>query len=130
MIKPRKYQIEAVEAVIEASKRGISRQLISLPTGTGKTIIFALLAKQLNTRTLILAHREELLQQARQKMLLVWPEANVDILRAKKTGGLLSEVCVQRHGRLSGQRCLFRTCRSARIGVALHARGRSSAAIV
>jgi len=102
MLEPRKYQIEAVEAVIEASKRGVSRQLISLPTGTGKTIIFALLAKRLGVRTLILAHREELLQQARQKMLLVWgtkspscqPEANVGLLRRKETKGLLSEVCI------------------------------------
>jgi len=64
MINPRKYQIEAVEAVINASERGVMRQLISLPTGIGKTIIFAMLAKHLGMRTLILAHREELLQQA------------------------------------------------------------------
>jgi len=96
MLEPRKYQIEAVEAVLEAQKRGVSRQLVSLPTGTGKTIIFALLAKRLGVRTLILAHREELLQQAKQKLHLVWPEAakSTGILRAKKTDGLLSEVCI------------------------------------
>jgi len=94
MIEPRKYQLEAVEAVIEANKSGVSRQLVSLPTGTGKTIIFALLAKRLGVRTLILAHWEELLQQAIQKLHLVWSEANAGILRRKKTDGLLSEVCI------------------------------------
>ena len=41
MIEPRKYQTEAVEAILEAQKRGVTRQLVSLPTGTGKTIIRA-----------------------------------------------------------------------------------------
>jgi superfamily II DNA or RNA helicase len=59
MIEPRKYQIEAVNAIIEAQKRGVSRQLVSLPTGTGKTIVFGLLARRLGVRTLILVHREE-----------------------------------------------------------------------
>ena len=94
MITPRKYQIEAVNAVAKARERGVMRQLISLPTGTGKTIVFALLAKRLNVRTLILAHREELLLQARDKMLQVWPQADVGLLRRKETHGLQSEICI------------------------------------
>ena len=37
----RDYQREAVEAIREAEKRGIRRQLVALPTGTGKTVTAA-----------------------------------------------------------------------------------------
>jgi ATP-dependent helicase IRC3 len=45
---------------------GIRRQAVSLPVGSGKTVILCNLIKQLpgQGKTLILAHREELLQQA------------------------------------------------------------------
>lgn len=46
------------------------RQLIVLPTGTGKTVVFAKIAEDTRKhgRTLVLAHREELLSQAREKI--------------------------------------------------------------
>ena len=37
----RPYQHEALDAIQAAIDRGVCRQLVSLPTGTGKTIIFA-----------------------------------------------------------------------------------------
>lgn len=80
MISPREYQLEAIEAVIDAKNRGVTRQLICLPTGTGKTVTFAALAKELRTPTLIIAHREELIQQAKNKVELVWPEASVGVV--------------------------------------------------
>jgi len=42
-------------------------QLISMPTGTGKTITFLAVAKEKNKKTLILVHRKELLQQTYEK---------------------------------------------------------------
>ena len=56
MLEPRSYQLETLEAIEEKWVEGITRQLVSLPTGVGKTIVFALLAKSLNTKTLIVAH--------------------------------------------------------------------------
>ena len=48
------------------------RQLIILPTGAGKTIVFAALAKRFwekrRERTLVLVHREALMQQAADKI--------------------------------------------------------------
>ncbi|MBQ9566111.1 MAG: DEAD/DEAH box helicase family protein, partial [Synergistaceae bacterium] len=61
MLQPRPYQAEAQKKVLQRWKKGITRQLISLPTGCGKTIIFGMLAGTLRERTLVLAHREELL---------------------------------------------------------------------
>jgi superfamily II DNA or RNA helicase len=68
--------------------------LVSLPTGSGKTIIFALLAQKLGWRTLALAHREELLTQAVQKIRLVDPSMNAGILRAEDSTGLYADICV------------------------------------
>jgi ATP-dependent helicase IRC3 len=67
----RPYQKECVETIIEKHKQGITRQLVVLPTGAGKTIVMAQLAKELGIRTLILAHRGELLTQAIDKFQLV-----------------------------------------------------------
>ena len=76
MISLRNYQQECLDSILAAKERGITRPLISLATGMGKTVLFSALAKQLNCRTLIVAHRDELIQQAREKLLLVWPEAS------------------------------------------------------
>jgi len=63
----RPYQEECVGQVFE-SWRDYQRSLIVIPTGGGKTIIFANIAHKAPGRTLILAHREELLTQARDKI--------------------------------------------------------------
>ena len=46
----------------------LRRILGVLPTGAGKTICFAVIARRLNRKTLILAHREELIEQACAKV--------------------------------------------------------------
>ena len=94
MIQPRPYQSEALKKIITAWKAGKTRQLISLPTGTGKTVIFGLVAEALRTRTLILAHREELLYQAEQKIHFVYPDADTGILKAEEREGLDREICI------------------------------------
>src|SRR6516225_1010197 len=63
-LTPRPYQYEAVAALLAATARGVQRPLLVLPTGTGKTIVFALLVQRRGGRSLILAHRDELIQQA------------------------------------------------------------------
>jgi len=64
----RGYQVAAHEAVM----RGFAdfrKQLLVLPTGGGKTVQFAHLAAALQPkRTLVLAHREELISQAVDKI--------------------------------------------------------------
>jgi ATP-dependent helicase IRC3 len=64
----RPYQREAVDAVIEGRARGLRRMLVCLPTGSGKTVIFAHLATRTRRGVLVLAHREELLDQAAGKI--------------------------------------------------------------
>lgn len=80
----RPYQTEAIDAVRSAESRGLRRVLLSLPTGTGKTVVFAELVRQRGGRALILAHRDELLGQAARKVHDVWPEVRVGIVRAEQ----------------------------------------------
>jgi len=64
----RPYQREAIDAVLTARRSGVRRLLVSLPTGAGKTVIFSHLARLAKRQVLVLAHREELLGQAREKI--------------------------------------------------------------
>lgn len=64
----RPYQRDAVAAVIAARREGLRRLLVCLPTGAGKTVIFSQLACLAKKSVLVLAHREELLAQAREKI--------------------------------------------------------------
>lgn len=67
----RPYQQEAREAVEQDWKSGIKRTLLVLPTGCGKTIVFAKIVEDCvreGRRVLILAHRAELLEQAADKL--------------------------------------------------------------
>jgi superfamily II DNA or RNA helicase len=84
MIELRPYQIEAIEAIETAAKDGTKRQLVALPTGTGKTIIFTTVAKKRNGRTLILAHRDELIEQAVDKLTMVWDGVSAGVVKAER----------------------------------------------
>ena len=64
----RPYQQEAIEAVLTARRNGLRRMIVCLPTGAGKTVIFSELARLARRQVLVLAHREELLSQARSKL--------------------------------------------------------------
>lgn len=80
----RDYQQEALNAIVLESLQGVNRQLIALPTGSGKTIVMAALALHLNKKTLILAHREELIAQAVEKFKLVWPGVGIGVCMAER----------------------------------------------
>lgn len=68
VVQLRPYQIEAVEAVVAARRAGVRRMVLALPTGAGKTVIFAELIRRARFPVLVLAHRDELLAQARDKI--------------------------------------------------------------
>lgn len=67
----RTYQKEAMNAVLNEWEAGNDKTLLVLPTGCGKTIVFAKITEEcvrLGKRVLILAHRGELLEQAADKI--------------------------------------------------------------
>jgi len=80
----RAYQRDALTAVHDAYRAGKRRVIVSLPTGTGKTVVFAHFPRvlKMKKRLLVLAHREELLLQARDKFRSVDPELKAEIEQA------------------------------------------------
>lgn len=70
-LQMRPYQQEAREAIHAEWNDGRRRTLLVLPTGTGKTIVFAAVTEdqvRSGSRVLVLAHRGELLEQAADKI--------------------------------------------------------------
>lgn len=92
LLPMRPYQIEAVQAAESAIARGVRRPAEILPTGTGKTVIFAHLAKRwrerpwqrAGLRVLVLAHRTELIEQAVEKLQDVAPELSVGVVMGSR----------------------------------------------
>lgn len=70
----RPYQREAKDAIFGQWDGGVHKTLLVLPTGCGKTVVFAKVAEDCvrrGDRVLILAHRGELLEQAADKLYKV-----------------------------------------------------------
>lgn len=68
----RPYQQEAKDAIFEQWDNGVRKTLLVLPTGCGKTVVFAKVTEDCvrqGNRVLILAHRGELLDQAADKLM-------------------------------------------------------------
>lgn len=92
----RPYQQAAVDAVLTGFKE--HRRLLGVAaTGLGKTVIFTAVARALGLPTLMLAHREELLQQAEATFRTMWPEAHTGIIQADRneTGADVTLAMVQ-----------------------------------
>lgn len=72
MMQLRPYQEQAFEGVFSEWNKGNRKTLVVMPTGTGKTIVFAKIVEECVRRgmkVLIMAHRGELLDQAADKIL-------------------------------------------------------------
>ncbi|HTU33687.1 MAG TPA: DEAD/DEAH box helicase [Candidatus Acidoferrum sp.] len=92
----RPYQTEALTAVRDAYRAGKRRVMVSLPTGTGKTVVFAHFprALKMKKRLLVLAHREELLLQALDKFRSIDPELKVEIEQADRHAASAAKVVI------------------------------------
>eukprot|EP01118_Nematostelium_gracile_P002087 TRINITY_DN1221_c0_g1_i2.p1 TRINITY_DN1221_c0_g1~~TRINITY_DN1221_c0_g1_i2.p1 ORF type:complete len:157 (+),score=43.80 TRINITY_DN1221_c0_g1_i2:550-1020(+) len=83
----RDYQQKCIEECLHAISKGVKRQVVSLPVGSGKTVIFANLINKIPVpedfpeakKVLVLAHREELIEQAKRAIELSNPKLIVDI---------------------------------------------------
>ena len=75
----RPYQRDALTAIAAAAWRGVRRQVVSLPTGAGKTLIFSALIADGGARALVLVHRDELITQTIDKLSMVSRGIALDI---------------------------------------------------
>jgi superfamily II DNA or RNA helicase len=84
----RDYQEHAIKSVVDGFARGVTRQLIVIPTGSGKTAIVARLPEHIgDPRMLFTVHREELLQQAMLALQRERPDRRVGLERAASQPG-------------------------------------------
>jgi superfamily II DNA or RNA helicase len=107
----RPYQLEAIESVAAAVTRARhNRALVKMPTGTGKTVMFAEMLRAYEgrfewlratgrnglkgARMLVIAHREELLDQAADKISKANPGLMVSIEQGDRRANRYSDVVV------------------------------------
>ncbi len=104
----RPYQIEAQQAIVEARKRGLRAQLVSVATGLGKTVVIATLPELLELRptdvTLVVAHRDELIQQLVEKMKAQNPDAIVGVEKSSEVAADDCNIVVATVQTLTGAR--------------------------
>lgn len=84
MFTLRPYQQAAQTASIERYAAGVTRQLVVLPTGTGKTVLFSSLIQSWPGKALVLAHRDRLIQQAFDKVSKLIPINEIGIVKAEQ----------------------------------------------
>jgi superfamily II DNA or RNA helicase len=109
MLRP--FQNNALTSSVEAYDAGIYHQLIAMATGTGKTVVFANLIKAMGHRIpgqmWVIAHREELIDQAVDKIRHWNPELIVDKEMAEYEANPFADVivsCVASIGRKDTKR--------------------------
>ena len=96
-VELRDYQVEAVAAIErEHGEKGFRSTLIVLATGLGKTTIFCEWAKRRQAlhggRVLVLAHREELVNQAVARLKKQIPDAQVGVeMAGQHTSSLMPQ---------------------------------------
>jgi DNA repair protein RadD len=73
----RSYQQEAVDNTIKYFQKRRDPAVIVLPTGAGKSLVIAALAKVAHGRVLVLAHVKELVEQNHQKFTSMGFEAGI-----------------------------------------------------
>lgn len=105
-MKPRPYQLEAVEAVREQFRAGHRSTMIVMATGLGKTVTFAEIIRRTvakGRRTLVLAHRSELLLQAIAKLRAVDVNAALEQGPARAGGApaVVASVATMKGARLA-----------------------------
>ncbi|MEM9456218.1 MAG: DEAD/DEAH box helicase [Myxococcota bacterium] len=109
MFELRPYQRDCLRSIFAAYRAGRRRVLVSLPTGTGKTVVFSEFPRffRMKRRLLVLAHREELLEQAHHKFRRAHPTLRVEIEQAGRQASAKAQVViasVPTLGRTDGKR--------------------------
>ncbi|WP_445947082.1 DEAD/DEAH box helicase, partial [Shewanella sp.] len=77
LIALRDYQQDAVDATINHFKRSKDSAVLVLPTGAGKSIVIAELARIAKGNVLVLTHVKELVEQNAQKVGLLTEAASI-----------------------------------------------------
>ena len=97
VIALRDYQREAVDAVYSAWRQGVQRPAVVLPTGMGKTVIFAEIARRElegGGTPLVLVPRRVLVDQTVSKIRDAAPSARIGVIQAERHETRAADVLV------------------------------------
>ena len=101
-IVPRPYQVESVDSAFDCWASGDQTTLICLPTGTGKSIVFSQIMRRFHAdnptaRMMVLAHRTELIHQAKQHAIRAGLTAGIEMAnqRASREAVIVSSIQTQ-----------------------------------
>lgn len=78
-----KLQLEVLEALKKTRDSGRIKGLVCLPTGTGKTILSALDAKNFEGRILFVVHNNHILQQAAAAYRRIFPSKSIGFINSE-----------------------------------------------
>ncbi|WLD94462.1 DEAD/DEAH box helicase family protein [Alkalihalobacillus sp. AL-G] len=81
-ITPRPVQAEALESLEITFEENYDKSMVVMATGLGKTYLAGFFARNFN-RVLFVAHREEILYQAKRSFLHIMPDKTAGIYNAK-----------------------------------------------
>lgn len=129
----RDYQRDCIDAVFKAWSDGLKRPAVVLPTGAGKTVVFASLIKEFRDtfrhgqpdkgrRVVVLVHRDELADQAIDKIRAIAPGLSVGKVKAQDNDtGADVMVCSVQTLAVKNRRdtILFRQARYGKIGLVI-----------
>ncbi|WP_066254276.1 DEAD/DEAH box helicase family protein [Neobacillus drentensis] len=85
-IQPRFAQVEALEELNKTLDEEYNKALVVMATGLGKTYLAGFFGQKFN-RILFIAHREEILHQARDSFRKIMPEKQLGIYNGKTKDG-------------------------------------------
>lgn len=91
ILRPWDFQLECLDATWSAVDEGYQRFPVVLPTGSGKTVIFAHLANEAHHgvrshryRVLILVERDELVNQTVRKLHSIAPDLTIGVIKGAR----------------------------------------------
>ncbi|WP_229833572.1 DEAD/DEAH box helicase [Alishewanella longhuensis] len=77
LMQLRDYQQQAVDATIQFFQKNTATAVVVLPTGAGKSLVIAELARQARGRVLVLTHVKELVAQNAEKVAALTDRASI-----------------------------------------------------
>jgi superfamily II DNA or RNA helicase len=93
IVELKEHQKEALENLEKLREEGNSIALLYHATGTGKTVTAVADSKAVGKKTLFLAHRNELINQAYETFEEMWPDADINIYAAESKENYGDVVC-------------------------------------
>ena len=84
LLPPRPYQRDVIGKITAAwREHGITRQVIAMPTGSGKTVVAAHVVREARLPALFMVHRDILVEQTRDKVASVNPDLKIGLVKAE-----------------------------------------------